>query len=213
MSRSVTPLVTGETYHIMNRGVDKRSIFLDKGDYFRFHTGIQSFNAVEKTGSIFELNFKDDWLSKQEPLVAVHAYCLLRNHFHLIVTQLIDGGISEFMKRVSGGFTSYFNERYDRSGALFQGRFKRVHCETNEQLLYLAAYVNLNNIVHDRSEYCLSSVDAYLGKRDEPFVSRTIILDQHSSPQAFLENANHTVTGIRDKRNLDKKYKSASLLE
>jgi hypothetical protein len=66
----------------------------------------------------------------------------------MIVTQSVDGGLSEFLKRVSGGYTSYFNEKYERSGVLFQGRYKKVHVNTNEQYEYLFAYVNENHYVH-----------------------------------------------------------------
>ncbi len=80
--------------------------------------------------------------------MAIHAYSLLPNHLHLLIEQKEDGGVSEFMKRVLGGYTSYFNERHLRSGALFQGTFKRVHVESDEQYQYLFAYVNENHIVH-----------------------------------------------------------------
>ena len=213
MPRKIVPLVTGETYHVFNRGIDKRDIFSDKVDFFRFHQSLQLFNAENTSGSIYELTFDENWIFEQSPLVNIHAYCLLKNHFHLILTQVVDGGISEFMKRVGGGYTSYFNERLTRSGSLFQGTFKRVHCETNEQLLYLTAYVNLNNKVHNWDEYYLSSFDTYLGKREERFVYTDLVLNQYKNIHSFTKNSLETVEAISRQRILDKEYQKNYLFE
>ncbi len=213
MTRTTVPLITGETYHIFNRGVDKRNIFSDKVDYYRFYNCLVLFNAVHQVGSIFELRWKSDWITNQSPLVEVNAYCLLNNHYHLLLTQVVDGGISEFMKRLGGGYTSYFNERNKRSGSLFQGKYKRVLCESNEQLLYLASYVNLNNIVHSRNEYFMSSYDTYTGKSNESFVKTDIILDQYKSIAQFIKDAVGITQQIADKRKSDKIWIDKTLLE
>lgn len=213
MARKVIPLVTGETYHIYNRGVDKRIVFNDKVDFFRFHQSMQLFNSLEQSGSIYELCWKEDWIDNQIPLVRIHAYCLLNNHFHLLLTQVTDGGISEFMKRLGGGYTSYFNERHERSGALFQGKFKRVHCSSNEKLLHLATYINLNNKVHSRGEYYLSSFDAYLGKREESFVYTDLVLGQYKNIRSFERDSIATTAEISRQRTKDKEYEKGDLLE
>jgi len=213
MPRKIIPLVTGETYHVFNRGVDKRIIFKDKTDYFRFHKSLQLFNSEDQTGSVYEQSFKKDWIDTQTPLIDIHAYCLLKNHFHLLLTQLVDGGVSEFMKRLGGGYTLYFNERYKRSGSLFQGTFKRVHICSNEQLLYLGAYVNLNNLVHDTSGYFLSSADVFKAKRAESFVKTGPLLKQYKNPEIFIQEAEKTVADISRRRKLDAIYDQTNLLE
>lgn len=144
MPKPIEKPVTGETYHVFNRGVDKRDVFLDKYDYVRFYQTLDNFNSVDP---IINLRLSKSMRDKK-PLVGITAYSFLPNHFHLIVKQLEDGGISEFMRRVSTGYTSYFNEKYSRSGSLFQGVFKRVHVSSEEQLQYLFAYVNENQTVH-----------------------------------------------------------------
>ena len=150
MAKKSIPLVTGQKYHVYNRGVDKRVIFSDKSDYLRFYLSMDYFNCVDVTT---EFNRASTQKNKQEDkLVQLHAYCLLNNHFHLIIEQLKDGGISEFMKRVSVGYTGYFNEKNNRLGSLFQGTYKRVHIKTDEQANYLFAYVNENHIVHGVGE-------------------------------------------------------------
>lgn len=213
MPRKIVPLVTGETYHIFNRGVDKRETFVDKVDYFRFHKSLQVFNTQEPTRGMYELQWNQGWLEKQEPLVTIHAYCLLKNHFHLLLTQTTDGGISEFMKRLGAGYTVYFNERHERSGSLFQGNYKRVHSKTNEQLLQLAAYVNLNNKVHARKDYCLSSFEVYSGKRSESFVDTDLVLNQFRSRKHFCKSAEAVVAEIAKRRLIEKEYIKSVCLE
>ena len=119
-----TPLVEGEYYHIYNRGVDKRTIFENKKDLFRFFQSIEEFNHLEPIGSIFLNSFnKKRKISKK--LVEIVCYCLNPNHFHFVLKPLVENGISEFMKRLNGGYTSYFNNRHKRNGVLFQGLFKK----------------------------------------------------------------------------------------
>lgn len=166
MPSKAVPLITGETYHVYNRGVDKRVVFQDKHDYLRFYQSLDLFNTKEPT-----INFRlaKSLYNKNESLcrlVEIQAYSLLDNHYHLLVTQLIDGGLSEFMLRIGTGYTSYFNEKYNRSGALFQGRYKRVHVSTDEQYQYLFAYVNENHYVHNiniERQICHSSSLHYQG--------------------------------------------------
>ncbi|MEI7709105.1 MAG: transposase [bacterium] len=137
------PLATGEIYHIFNRGVDKRKIFSDQKDLDRFFESILEFNNIEPIGSLFEKSFQKDKIKK--PLVEFVAYNILPNHFHFVLKQVSENGISEFMKRLLGGYTWYFNHRQKRSGSLFQGTFKSKHIDSNEYLLHVSVYVNLND--------------------------------------------------------------------
>lgn len=152
MPRVIVPLVTGEKYHIFNRGVDKRVVFGDKEDYLRFYQSLDVFNTIEPAHNFLFARGKKR--SRNERLVSIEAYSLLPNHFHLIIEQLVDDGIGNFMKKLLGGYTLYFNEKNDRSGALFQGTYKRIHIDTFEYYNYLFAYVNENHFVHkiDRDE-------------------------------------------------------------
>src|SRR3989344_6813463 len=118
-----TTFVTGEFYHIYNRGVDKRNVFSDATDLDRFLKSTVEFNVVEPVGSLFELSFvKENKKKSNKRLVDMVCYCLNPNHYHFILRQKIDGGISEYMKRL-GGYTKYFNIRYKRNGSLFQSVF------------------------------------------------------------------------------------------
>ena len=135
---------------MFNRGVDKRVIFTNRYDMDRFFKSLIEFNVIDPIGSLYENSHKKcggSTATLSEKLVNIIVYCLNPNHYHLILEQLVDGGISEFMKRI-GGYTWYFNNKYERSGALFQGRFKAIHIDSNEYLLHAGSYVNLNDRVH-----------------------------------------------------------------
>lgn len=112
------------------------------------------FNTIDPIGSLYVNSFQKlsgSTAKLADRLVNIIAYCLNPNHFHFILEQLTEGGISEYMKRLGGGYTWHFNHKHDRSGALFQGRFKSVHIDSNEYLLHASAYVNLNDRVHKLS--------------------------------------------------------------
>jgi|SRR3989344_1887471 len=203
-----TPLVSGEIYHIYNRGVDKRDIFADEADRDRFYLSLQLFNTKDPIGSVYEQMFEKSHriIRESQALVEFIAYCLNHNHFHLLIKQNIDGGISEFMKRVSGGYTWYFNNRHDRSGVLFQGRFKSRHINTNAYLLHVSAYVNLNDRVHQlggsTAKLVQSSWDEY---RSNPLSKRIctgkdVILEQFSSSDDYGIFATNALVGILEKK-------------
>lgn len=138
----------GEYYHIYNRGVDKRKIFLTDYDYRRFVLLLHALNT-RKNLKIRDLlrshSFNELLKTKNEdPLVAIGAYCLMPNHFHLLLTPIAKDGISKFMLKLQTSYSMYFNIKNDRSGALFQGVFKSQHLNTDEYLKYIYSYIHLN---------------------------------------------------------------------
>ena len=152
------PFITGSYFHIYNRGVDKRDIFMDEKDVERFLLCMKLFAYKDPVGSL-ELALRE-----QEPFVDVRRlqipgdrkrlvsfveYCVNPNHFHFILKQEVDGGISEFMKRLQGGYTKYFNDKNNRSGALLQGKFKSSYAEKENYFEMIFAYVMWNYRVHD----------------------------------------------------------------
>lgn len=155
MSIRRQPLLTGEIYHVYNRGVDKRDIFWDKNDIYRFIESIKEFNRIEKINSL--ANFRKIKSNNQiglkalsrEPLVEIIGYCLNPNHFHFILRQVSDGGISKFMQKLQSGYTSYFNLRNLRSGSLFQGTFKSQIILNKNYFNKLIGYVNKNHLIHN----------------------------------------------------------------
>lgn len=150
MNRKI-PLAVDEFYHLYNRGVDKRKIFWDERDYRRFLSLLYLCNGTEtvhlqnlRAGNIsYEEVFS---IHRGESLVAIGAYCLMPNHFHILVKEVIEGGTSLFMQKLQTGFVMYVNKRHERSGTLFEGRFKSEHVHTNNYFHYLYAYIHLNPI-------------------------------------------------------------------
>lgn len=202
------PLVTDGYYHIFNRGVDKRNVFSRGADYGRFLRSMKEFNQESPVLSIYRLDqiVGTGSLRKEKKLVDIVAYCLNPNHFHLILKQLADGGISEFMKRVGTGYTSYFNHRYERSGVLFQGKFKSAHIDRTSYLLYLSAYVNRNHFIHgygDDTDWPYSSLRDYTGRSDG-FCNTKIILDQFRDAADYRAFAEENALFMKEKKETGK---------
>lgn len=202
-----TTSVPGEYYHVYNRGVDKRTVFQDKKDLSVFLAHIQKLNTQKTLGGLRKLQFKGRGSTSYSKLVEIVAFCLNPNHFHMILTPVVEGGIEKFMQKVGTGYTMYFNDKYDRSGSLFQGRYKVKHIATNEYLLYLGSYVNLNYMVHGLGEGDLyvSSWNEYVshetGKR---LVNSDILLGQYKDKEDYRENALALAQAIAQQRLEDK---------
>lgn len=204
MSNRKTPIVTGETYHIYNRGVDKRKIVGDHFDSDRFLRSMVAFNTVDPVLSLRNVELYSG-STAVEPLVEIVAYCLNPNHFHFILRQVVDGGISEFMKRLSGGYTWYFNNKYERTGSLFQGRYQSVHVDTNEYLFQLSVYVSLNFRAHNYDESVVESLirsswNEYCGKVSREVCQKDIVLGQFRNAKEYRDFAENTITRIRDRK-------------
>lgn len=136
----------GEIYHLYNRGVDKREIFINQKDFERFQQLLFLCNGDKN------IVFRDIPIGRSygyevgEKVVDIGAYCLMPNHFHVMVREKVEGGISRFMKKLGTAYSMYFNTKNERSGALFQGRFKSQHVDNEEQLNWLFSYVHLNPV-------------------------------------------------------------------
>lgn len=201
MPRKIVPLVTNEIYHVYNRGTDKRDIFLDKNDYLRFYQTLNIFNVVAPVVNFDSALVLCKNAKHVDRLVEILAYALLPNHYHLLLKQKVDGGISQFIKRVAGGYTSYFNIEQNRSGVLFQGKFKRVHIDTDEQLNYLFVYVNENHAVHGieiERDICHSSSIHYQGLKKSTLLKKDV-------PKYNFEESLQLAKQIYEQRKLLKK--------
>lgn len=145
-----------EFYHLLNRGVDKRKIFLEDKNYLRFVYNLVEFNNVEntegnnrlhvpKTTQLFDIGCRTVVEGKkQNPLVTIHFFCLMPNHYHLLVSPVVDDGIPRFMKKLNMGYAKYFNEKNNRTGALFQGKYKSIQVTRDAHFLYLPYYIHFN---------------------------------------------------------------------
>lgn len=206
------PFITGEFYHLYNRGVDKRTIFKSNRDYERFMMLLYLSNS----NNPFRL---DDILNKQQktfsdilimergnPLVSIGAWCLMGNHFHLLIRQEMDGGITRFMRKVGVGYSMYFNIRYERKGALFGGLFKSKLIGVDDNYTrQLLGYIHINpleikfpdwenqvnrptaNMKHFLESYRYSSYSDYIGENrlEKNIISTKSFPDYFETQKSF----------------------------
>lgn len=209
------PFKKKEFYHIYNRGVDKRNIFENQDDFRRFFRSILEFNTVEPIGSIFENSVRkrngETFGHPMSKLVNIICYCVNPNHYHFILEPLTDGGIEKFMQKLGNGYTKYFNHKYGRSGVLFQGKFKSVHIDSNEYLLHLSAYINLNDRVHKITlghPMSKTSWGEYV-RSDEAGLcdNKEIVLGQFRNKQEYENFAKKALDGIIERKEITREIR------
>ncbi len=140
MSTRKQSFASNEFYHLYNRGTDKRIIFKDKTDYKHFLYLMYVCNT-SRSVKLKEIGKNFD---RKETLIEVGAYCLMPNHFHILVKEKLDGNISKYMLKLMTAYSMYFNKKYERTGKLYEGTFKSTHANTDQYLKYLYSYIHLN---------------------------------------------------------------------
>lgn len=140
-----------ELVHVMNRGVDKRTIVLDDRDRSRFVADLYAMNDTHAIGNAnyhfarsMDVGRPYESNRTRDRLVTIHAWCLMNNHYHLLLSERVEYGISLFLKKLNMGYAKYFNERYERTGALFQGKTKKVIIERDAHFLWILQYIHFN---------------------------------------------------------------------
>lgn len=214
------PLAVGQVYHIYNRGVAKCTICAKEADFWRFMQGLCLFNDTKSANTILwqlersrgrlTLNVLKDYLVKKEikrePLVRIMAYCVMGNHYHLLIEEIREGGITQFMHKLGLGYARYFNMKYERVGSLFQDKFKNVLVDSDRYLSYLLVYINVLNpaefvvphwkeegiqeietVLKFAEEYPWSSHQDYLGKRGSLILNRGVLGEMLPTPHDYLK--------------------------
>jgi putative transposase len=207
----------GEFYHLYNRGTDKRKVFLGTRDHVRFLALLYLSNTAHpiKIDNL-QRNERGETLLKHaivaskrdQTLVDIGAYCLMSNHFHLLVREKEGGGISKFMQKLLTAYTMYFNKRNERTGALFEGVFRSTHVDDDTYLRYLTAYIHLNPIkliekdwketgIRDKKraeqylkKYCFSSYIDHIGieRPENAIIEKDSLLQYFDTPKDFKTN-------------------------
>ena len=141
-------------FHILNRGVDKRKVFLTDKDYLRFIHDMYEFNDTTpvRTRGTYRFNknvavgqlHNDKKREERELLVRIHCFALMPNHYHLLLSPAVENGIPLFMKKLNAGYTKYFNEKNNRVGALWQGGYKSVPIESDRHFNFIPYYIHFN---------------------------------------------------------------------
>lgn len=194
------PLRSNYIYHILSRGVNRMPIFIDKRDYQRFMSLLDycRFADYPVKFSLFKsLPLKKRHQIKRslkEKFVSFISYCLMPNHFHFVLRQEKDDGIVSFINRLLTSYTKFFNTKHERSGPLFESRFRAILVETEEQLFHLVRYVHLNpyssvvvKTLNELLVYSWSSLEEYLKPKTELEIcnQKEIILSQFTSKESF----------------------------
>jgi len=192
----------GEFYHLYNRGIEKRVIFLNPQDKARFIKLLFVCNSSKPVVFKTIQGMPLDEIDRGRTIVNIGAYALMPNHFHLLIQEREEGGIREFTEKLFTAYSMYFNKKYGRTGKLFEGRFRAEHANKDEYLEYLFAYIHLNPLKLiepkwkeeglrdlDRAKrylknYKYSSYPDYMGERRE----ESLILNKGAFPEYFESN-------------------------
>lgn len=212
-----------EYYHVYNRGAHKKIIFHDVADYARFLFSILYFQSPTGFDQIsryvrrfiqhrvFDIDETDASQIIGGRYVELVSFCLMQNHFHLILREVQAKGIARYMQRVLNSYTKYYNTKYDTSGHLFQGPYKAVHVVDNEQLVYLSTYIHRNprelpDWKNKEGGYEWSSYQDYIGKpRWDKLLSTEMIREQFSTAgeyEKFVRTSPAKMDG-KDSKNLE----------
>jgi len=184
-------LVTGETYHVLNHSVQgmpifkgqrEMDIFLEAIEFYLQASPPTKFSHYRTNRDIFPINL-------DQTLVTIINFCVMPNHFHFTLKQKEKNGIRQFIQKLSNSFAHYFSTKYNNRGAVFEGNFKAIRVESDEQLIHLSRYVHLNPVtafmVEDPKDYPYSSYQIYLGKEKSKIVDPSLVLDQFSSIKKY----------------------------
>jgi len=210
------PTAPNEHYHVYNRGNHKQPTFLDENDYRRFLflvLATQSPIVVNNTSRMIKDFFQNiehvghsmsNNVPADDKLVKVIAFCFMPNHFHLILEEIKEHGIPEYMQKLGNAYTKYFNTKYKTKGHLFEGRYGRIHISDNTQLLHTSAYIHRNprelpEWQNKESEYLWSSYQDYVQKnRWDTLLSQEIILEQFNEQQPYKNFVDTSTTKLTD---------------
>ncbi|MFA6269924.1 MAG: transposase [Candidatus Paceibacterota bacterium] len=189
-NRDYKEFAKGEIYHIYNRGVGKMNIFKDEEDFkvFLFRLKENLFPELIKRRDLSKSNYRRKILPPNS--FDLIAYCLMPNHFHLLIKQNSEISISVLVLKLCGGFSKYFNKKHNRVGSLFQDKFKAVRIQKNKQLMWTSLYIHENplkaEITSNLSNYKWSSYSDYAGLENNNLCKKEAILGQFNSPKTYL---------------------------
>lgn len=174
-----------ECYHIYNRGVDRRTIFHSPNHFQRF---VNTIDRILSTGSATPRPVYDQSQALNRH-IDILAYCLMPNHYHFLIRQSQNVGITRFMQQLNTSYTKYINLNLHRTGHLFEHTFKAKHIESEDTLLHVSRYIHLNpllaHLVPSAQEYEWSSLPEFLGRRPRQFITPDDILSHFPNPAAY----------------------------
>jgi putative transposase len=189
-------------YHVFNRGFEKREVFsqtreylraLKTATYYQYRGKPLSFSHFLRQSESDQAKMLSSIQKTDNKLVDIVAYCLMPNHFHFILKQNQKNGISKFISDFTNSYTKYFNTRHERGLMLFQGTFRAVPVEDDEQLLHLSRYIHLNPFVSsivelaDLEKYPWSSYSEYLEQNNNALSDSDLIIKMIGGTKNYRE--------------------------
>lgn len=196
-----------EIYHVFNRGIERRSTFTDKKEFERMQKLVKFYRhkniplrfsqVIQQPEEIREKILNALYMS--ERVTDILSYCIMSNHFHFLLKQTTDKGISTFVSNITNAYTKYFNTKHQRIGPLFEGVFKAVHIESDEQLVHVSRYIHLNPVVsgiiseNELESYQWSSYPEYLSLSNQEISQTDLILSMFKSPKDYQEFVNNQI--------------------
>ncbi len=210
-TRDYKNFAPGCYYHIYNRGVDKMAIFKDEQDFNVFFNRLKENLFPNKKVSklknkVYRGKSHTPYIRKMLPpgSFSLITYCLMPNHFHILIKQNSDVSVSRLILKVCSSYSKYFNLKYNRVGSLFQDQFKSVLIDSNEYLLWLSAYIHLNpriaNLIKKDISWRWSSYVEYLSINSEKICKNKIILDQLKDPSSYKKMVEDSFENIQQKK-------------
>lgn len=188
-----------EFWHLIGRGVEKRDVVMDDQDRIRFIHDLFVLNDANPVPN-YILNERKDEHRKREQLIDIHTFCLMNNHYHLLVSEKVESGISLFMHKMNMGYTKYFNKRYERSGVLWQGKHRKVLIARDAHFLYIPFYIHLNPLDYTYPEWRKGEVrnvsGALAALRDYRWSSHLDYSGGHNFPSVIRQNEISHVLGM-----------------
>lgn len=217
MSYRKEPFIVGQIYHVFNRSIARQPIFLGNSYYQRAMEVMEfysytnpplRFSHYNRLPLKSKLDFINELKNKHKKQIEMFAFCLMPNHVHFLIKEIIENGIKTFMSNFQNSYAKYFNLRTERDGSLFQTMFKGVRIETDEQFLHVTRYIHINPItayilkdISQLGNYSWSSYPIYLNKSKLDIVHTNTLLSFFPSIEKFIE---FTKNQVNYQRELDK---------
>lgn len=193
-------LATNEIYHVFNRSIAKENIFSSRINFRKAKEIVEFYRFPQKLRlSKFKTltkDLKNDHLlamRSQSPLIEIYAFSLMPNHYHFLVKQLLDNGLTRFVSNFQNSFAKVFNIKNDRDGALFQNSFKAKRIETDEQFIHVSRYIHLNPVTaylikfNELKDYPLTSFSNYVYGNKDLFVNIKFLLGMFKSTEDYIK--------------------------
>ena len=205
-NRDYKQFAADECYHVFNRGNGKMDIFRDAQDYLNFLHRLCVLlelprGALGMGSELAAAKLRLRLNSFDADTFSLICYCIMPNHFHLLIQQNSDIPISKLILRLATSYSMYFNAKYGHVGHVFQDRFKAVHVTGDNYLRHLSAYIHLNpkvaGLVKTTSDWKYSSYPDYTGKREDAVCDKNLILDQFSSMNAYQQFVEESFDDIK----------------